>query len=209
MFGSTWLNGGGRKTQFGKVLLQPLRNGVSPSSKGQIPGKVLTLSAVTNSIFNPTAAKVALFAEALNPDKLVSCREFLVCRGNGNLALVGTAKFPTQDMPDTVFPDTVIAARPDPHVLDPRFLEFAWQSPFVREQLRVGARTTNGTYKINQAVLEELWVPLPAMERQQEFSALHQRAFGLTSRLADPGWDTLAHSLMQTFYPDFQSTGAA
>ena len=43
------------------VLAIPLRNGLSPSDAGTAKAKVLTLSAITGSEFQPTAWKLASF----------------------------------------------------------------------------------------------------------------------------------------------------
>jgi len=54
-----------------------------------------------------------------------------------------------------------------------------WNQPFVRRQLEGGARTANGTYKVNQATLENIQIPIPEFERQVEFERV---ALSITSR---------------------------
>jgi type I restriction enzyme, S subunit len=91
------------------LLSLPLRNGLSPSTGGLTQAKVLTLSAVTGDRFDPTAWKEAPF-EATPPDEQrVRATDLLICRGNGNLRLVGKGYFPNEDMKDVTFPDTIIA----------------------------------------------------------------------------------------------------
>jgi type I restriction enzyme S subunit len=118
-----------------------------------------------------SAVKEALFTD-IPTDKLVYRDDFLICRGNGNLALVGRAKSPINDMPDTLFPDTMIAARINRGLIEPLYLETLWDSRSVRDQIESNARTTNGTYKINQQVLEGLYILYPPRELQQKFSML-------------------------------------
>lgn len=50
------------------------------------------------------------------------------------------------------------------------FLETVWNSRFVRDQIESGASTTNGTYKINQSLLEKIQLPLPPIACQDEFA---------------------------------------
>lgn len=157
--------------EFGSII-EGLRNGVSPSSSGTFPGTVLTLSAVTQGAFDPGATKDAVFR--FDPDESfrVDRRDFLICRGNGNKALVGVGVRPREDRPDLIFPDTVIAARVVEDFVDLSYLETLWREPAMRYQIESSARTTNGTYKVNQEGLGQVRLPLPPLELQREFADL-------------------------------------
>ena len=155
---------------FGELLREPLRNGLSPAKAGQYHGNVLTLSAVTGQQFNIDAWKTALFARLPHNESRASEELFLICRGNGNRELVGRAKFPWHVGDDFVFPDTMIAAVPNTEKLLPGFLEEAWNLPHTRGQIESGARTTNGTFKINQTVIERVCLLVPPLPVQKEFA---------------------------------------
>lgn len=156
MFGDPVRNPKGWEiVSFEKLLDNPLRNGLSPSTNGTTFHQLLTLSAITRGIFNSSAVKDAYFEGNIPNDKYVSKDSFLICRGNGNLKMVGQGQFPTFDMPNTLFPDTMIAAQIDKSKIQPHFLKTIWSSPFVREQIESRARTTNGTFKINQKQLNQ------------------------------------------------------
>ena len=146
-----------------------MRNGVSPSKKGLHAEKVLTLSAVTQGAFDPEAWKDGIFDECPPADKRIHTSEFYMCRGNGNKMLVGTAVFSPEDHDDLVFPDTVIAAHIDSNIILLPYLFVAWKMPSVRKQIEENARTTNGTYKINQTVLSNIELIVPPLEKQNEF----------------------------------------
>lgn len=170
---------------LGELLQAPLRNGLSPASGGKFEAQVLTLSAITRGQFDASASKSGAFAVEPWEDVRVDARDFLICRGNGNVALVGSAAFPRESMKNMVFPDTMIAARIDQARVRPAFLNTIWKSPFIRRQVEAGARTTNGTFKINQTVVEGIEVILPPPAKQQVFAdlearvaknAVHQRA---------------------------------
>lgn len=153
-----------------------MRNGLSPSKKGTHYEKVLTLSAVTQGVFDPEAWKDGVFDDCPPEDKRIRTSEFYMCRGNGNKTLVGTAVYAEKDYPDLVFPDTVIAAHIDTEKVLLPYLYTAWKMPSIRDQIEENARTTNGTYKINQKVLAGIEIILPSIEKQKEFVMLVEQA---------------------------------
>src|SRR5699024_6842311 len=114
--------------------------------------------------------KEATFKEAPPSEKSVRRNDFLVCRGNGNIDLVGRGYFPTEDIPNTTFPDTIIASPVDQEKILPSFLETLWKQDSIREQIKSVARTTNGTFKINQRSLENIMIMIPPISLQREFS---------------------------------------
>lgn len=154
---------------FESLLVKPLRNGISPSKSGSVVGEVLVLSAITGPTFDTEAVKESTFNRAHAVGNTVSDEDFLICRGNGNLSLVGRGKFPTGTLVDIAFPDTMIAARTDSELISRRFLNHLWAGQVVRSQLEESARTTNGTYKINQTMIESVNVPLPPIGAQRGF----------------------------------------
>lgn len=152
------------------TLMPNMRNGLSPATAGHHRAEVLTLSAVTQGSFDPLAVKVGLFAIRPPEDKRVTSRDFLICRGNGNKALVGTGTYSQEDRPDLVFPDTVIAGTVDTTLMLLPFLEAAWKRREVRAQVEALARTTNGTFKVNQKTLSTVSVPTPPLDLQAVFA---------------------------------------
>lgn len=158
-------------TAFVTILAEPLRNGVSPSKSGSHAADVLTLSAITGDEFDLAARKTALFARPPSPDCLVAEGQFLICRGNGNRNLVGSGKVVPATCVTTVFPDTIIVATPSKAAVSALYLETLWSSHLIRSQIESKARTTNGTFKINQAALESVVLPIPPLSLQQAFAA--------------------------------------
>ena len=152
-------------------IMFDMRNGISPSNKGSHPAKVLTLSALTQGAFDAEAWKEGLFDFVPPKEKRVVSSDFYMCRGNGNKKLVGAGVYSTEDRYDLIFPDTVIAASVDQQRVCLPYLSQAWKQPSVRKQIEQGARTTNGTYKINQGVVASIEIKLPPRELQQQFAA--------------------------------------
>lgn len=157
--------------KFHDFLAEPLRNGVSPSSDGTVPESLLTLSAITSERFYEGAVKVGMFKTAPPPNQRVRLEDFLMCRGNGNIDLVGRGLFPLRDLPNTVFPDTIIAGRINTDKINRVFLEFIWNAPETRRQIQRMARTTNGTFKVNQTMLERVEIIDPPIHLQKTFAA--------------------------------------
>ena len=162
---------GSYKTVPAETVMYNMRNGVSPSKNGTYREKVLTLSAVTQGEFDANAWKDGSFDECPPPEKRITSTDFYMCRGNGNKSLVGCGVIAPEDRPDLVFPDTVIAATIDTDRIMIPFLFYAWQQDTVRRQIEIAARTTNGTYKINQAIISGIDLILPPVEAQKDFIA--------------------------------------
>src|SRR5262244_1956378 len=80
------------------------------------------LSAITGDAFRADAWKEAPFQSVPPSDQRVDAADLLICRGNGNIRLVGKGYFPPCDMPDLTFPDTMIAARISDDCVAPGFL---------------------------------------------------------------------------------------
>ena len=152
----------------GKEVFHSFRNGVSPSTGGSEPAEVLTLSAITKGAFDSTERKFGTFSSTPAEDKRVSSEDLLICRGNGNLDLVGRGVNPNKSFPNLVFPDTVIAGKVNTDVVEPNLLEIIWNLPEVRIEIEAIARSTSGIYKVNQNALSRL---IPDKAAQEKFSA--------------------------------------
>ena len=151
-------------------IIKEMRNGVSPSTSGGHFEKVLTLSAITQGKFDDKAWKEGFFTDCPSTEKRITEDDFYICRGNGNKSLVGMGVYALGNRPDLVFPDTVIAAHIDTERMVLPYLWIMWQQPEVRKQLESGARTTNGTYKINQKVISKIKMICPPINEQEVFA---------------------------------------
>lgn len=186
-----------RTATLGDICRGDLRNGVSPSKKGSIRGKVLVLSAITGAAFDSSAVKEGTFDNPFKSDQLVCKGDFLVCRGNGNLTLCGTGRFADRSFSDAVFPDTMIAARTDTTQVSPGYLEEVWSTRHVRGQIEQSARTTSGIHKVNQKTLSQVSFPLPPPKLQNEFDRITQKAAEVQQQFQNTSPDDLFNSLVQ------------
>lgn len=169
---------------FGEVCESSFRNGLSPSTSGSVPGKVLTLSAITRQHFQSHHQKEALFDRPPSDNQRVKIDTFLICRGNGNRQLVGVGVFPNHDLSDVCFPDTIIGANIAKDRVSPRFIEQIWGSRLVRNQIESGASTTNGTFKINQKILEKISIPIPPRELQDHFESISIKLMTIREKMS-------------------------
>ena len=183
-------------------LMPSMRNGVSPSKRGSIPARVLTLSAITQGNFDVSASKEGFFDVEPPAEKRISVGDFYMCRGNGNKHLVGAGEYSLDDYPNLVFPDTIIAGRVNGNLVNMPYLAAAWKRPAVRKQIESMARTTNGTYKVNQHMLSNVLLPLPPLELQNEFATFVAKVESLktTAQQTVDRLQTLYDSLTQQYF---------
>jgi type I restriction enzyme S subunit len=66
----------------------------------------------------------------------------------------------------------MIGCNPDTEKLTRGYLKLIWGSSLVRNQIERGARTTNGTFKINQSVLSGVMIPIPPLALQNRFAEI-------------------------------------
>ncbi|MCT9140260.1 restriction endonuclease subunit S [Streptomyces violarus] len=169
--------------KLGDVVVDgKLTNGLSPATGGAVEHRVLTLSAVTSGKYRPEESKEALFAKDPTLEQLVRDGSFLLSRGNGNPDLVGVGVVASAGNEPTIYPDTVIGGVIDDSKVIPNYLAAIWKSPEVRQQLRKAARTTNGTFKVNQKSLGAVTFPLPPREEQQRIARILDHVDGLRAR---------------------------
>lgn len=160
-------------------LVTSLRNGLSPSTKGQVPGEVLTLSAVTQGRYDDGYRKEATFDRPPADDQIARPGMLLICRGNGNINLVGAGVIVPEGAREVIFPDTVIGAQLNCDAIDTHYLRHAWASRAIRSQVEASARTTNGTHKVNQKSLGAIDVPVPPLDAQRRIAAILDKADGI------------------------------
>ncbi|WP_432380622.1 hypothetical protein [Duganella sp. P38] len=180
MFGDPVQNEKGWERPEFLAIISSMRNGLSPSNTGTHKGRVYTLSAITGDSFKEIYKEDAF--SQIHPKYFPTPNDFLLCRGNGNLSLVGKGCFFPSISTDVIFPDTIIAVSIQPDTIDRSFLEALWKTKFIRQQIENNARTTNGAYKINQGVIEKLIIIRPPIDLQNQFSAVVEKVEGIKSR---------------------------
>lgn len=184
---------GWSQVELDALVTEPLSNGRSVRTRsGGFP--VLRLTALRRGIVDVRAQKEGDWTAEEAERFLVRRDDFLVCRGNGSLGLVGAGGLVQEDTRRVAYPDTLIRVRVDQSLCLPTFLRYLWQSPLVRSQIESAARTTAGIYKVNQGDLRRIRLPIPPLSEQQRVVGLLEELFsGLdnAARLIVSGIDRL------------------
>ena len=81
-----------------------------------------------------------------------------------------------------MFPDTIIGVTIKSDAINKQFLEILWKTNLIRPQIEQSARTTNGTYKINQGVINGINIILPPQMLQNQFAAIVAKVQVIKSR---------------------------
>ncbi|MGR7776628.1 restriction endonuclease subunit S [Klebsiella aerogenes] len=161
------------------AIISSMRNGLSPSKTGAYKGRVYTLSAITGDSFREIY-KEDIFSQ-IHHKYYPTPNDFLLCRGNGNLSLVGKGYFFPSVSTDVIFPDTIIAVSIQPDAINRAFFEALWKTKFIRQQIENNARTTNGAHKVNQGVIENIKIIRPPMDLQNQFAAIVKKVESVRS----------------------------
>ncbi|MBQ1038940.1 restriction endonuclease subunit S [Micromonospora sp. C81] len=170
--------------KLGELLAEKMINGKSvPTKAGGFP--VLRLTALRGDGVDLAERKSGAWSFDEAKQYLVHQDDFLISRGNGSLRLVGRGGLVSQDSGrnPVAFPDTLIRVRVDKTAIRPEFLALVWNSPQVRRQIEQSARTTAGIYKVNQAILFDIALPVPKLDVQDRIVAQWKAAAEETQRL--------------------------
>lgn len=152
-----------------EVLSEPLRNGHSAKESPDGNGiRTLTLTAVTDGVFDDTTSKVTVADRDRVSDLWLEPDDILIERAN-TPELVGTTRRYDGPTDWAIFPDLIIRARVNSDVCDPRFAEMALRSPSVQSYFRDAARGGAGSMpKINQSIVNDAEFWLPNIDTQRE-----------------------------------------
>jgi type I restriction enzyme S subunit len=148
-----------------QLLVTPLTNGRSvPTADAGFP--VLRLTALQDSGVDLQQFKMGLWTAKEAAPFLVSEGDFMVARGNGSIRRVGRGSLVGPVVRPVAFPDTLIRVRVSPDVFLPRLLSLIWNSEIVRRHIERAAKTTAGIFKVNQADLAKIPLPVPPLAEQ-------------------------------------------
>jgi type I restriction enzyme, S subunit len=158
---------------LGNLLISGPTSGKSPVT-GNKPSGVPTFSiaAVRDGLVN--IEPHLKYAEA-NPSDvtgfLLARGDILIIRGNANLDLVGRCGIVRSAPEGCIYPDILMRIRLKPEIETDFFVE-VWNSELVRSQIIARAKTTTGTYKVNQQDLIATNVPVPSAKEQRRIAGV-------------------------------------
>lgn len=150
------------------LLREPLSNGRSVPDGGGYP--VLRLTALRGSVVDTSHRKLGAWNADDGRRFRIEAGDLLVVRGNGSKDLVARACM-VETTEDVAFPDTAIRLRPNLDVLSHRYLFYAWEAPSTRTRLEQRAKTTAGIWKVSQADLYGVKLPVAPLDQQHRIVA--------------------------------------
>ena len=181
------------RVRLGDLLLEPLRTGISKPARPGADKECLTLSAIRGGFLEFSAKKAVGVTDEEANGAWVRAGAFYVVRGNGRLSLVGRGALAPPVMPAPVlYPDLLIQVIPDTQVITPGYLRHVWESDEVRTDVERRARTSAGIFKINQANLADVRVPLPDREEQERVATQLDRQLAKSDQVRRSAEERLA-----------------
>ncbi|MGC4805853.1 restriction endonuclease subunit S [Micromonospora sp. DT233] len=109
--------------------------------------------------------------ELSKSDALLVPGDLLFTRYNGNINYVGACAMVPDCLGDLTYPDKLIRARLNQDVVDPRYIQYAFEAPQVRSLVRSSARTTAGQAGISGSSLKSIPFSLPPLVEQRRIVA--------------------------------------
>lgn len=144
-------------------------NGLSVKGSNDPPGvAALKLNAISSSALDFSKRRYLPINEIDVENLFIKNGDIFISRGNGSLHLVGRAAIASNVEMNVIFPDTMIRARIRHHFYINDLFLLYWDSRYIRAQIESSVKTTAGILKISQAQLQEITLPLPALEEQKE-----------------------------------------
>jgi len=154
-----------------RLLAHGPKNGISPPPSDGVGVPSFSISAVRDGRVD---VMTNLKEVALPPAEARVYRmrkhDLLLVRGNGNLEMVGACGLVDEFPEGCTYPDILMLMRPSRDAT-PEFLVAAINSPYVRAQIELAARTSNGTYKVSGEDVRSLLMVVPPVSEQQTITA--------------------------------------
>lgn len=150
-------------------LISSLEQGWSPEAENREPTLdewgVLKLNAVSQGVFDQTAAKTLLARMEPRPDIEVHAGDVLITRAN-TPSLVGDACFVTDTRPKLMLCDLIYRLRVEPERVDARFLvNFLITAGRLHPEMTARG-TSNSMVKLSQEHIKDWWTPVPPLDEQ-------------------------------------------
>jgi type I restriction enzyme S subunit len=200
-----------RTVEFGQLLNEPVRNGIyKPSEYHGRGAKIVNMGELfANPRLGPVPMKRIEVTDeeysrfGLSAGDLIFARRSLVAEGAGKCSIILETDWPT------VFESSIIRARPNPALADPRFLYYYFNSPLglhgldtIRRQVAVAGITGTDLMRLH------LHLPLLAEQRQigSVLGALDDK-IELNRRVSQT-LESMARALFKSWFVDFDPVRA-
>ena len=166
-----------RWVQMGELLREPLANGRSVPDGVGYP--VLRLTALHGPVVDVSQRKLGAWDADAGRRFRIKAGDLLIVRGNGSKDLIARACM-VETSDEVAFPDTMIRVRPDLDLVSQRYFFYIWE----RAQLQRAAKLTSGVWKVSQADLSGIVLPVPPLEEQARIVAILDKFDALVNDLS-------------------------
>ncbi len=166
---------------MGELLREPLANGRSVPDGVGYP--VLRLTALHGPVVDVSQRKLGAWDADAGRRFRIKAGDLLIFRGNGSKDLIARACM-VETSDEVAFPDTMIRVRPDLDLVSQRYFFYIWESPAARAQLQRAAKLTSGVWKVSQADLSGIVLPVPPLEEQARIVAILDKFDALVNDLS-------------------------
>lgn len=162
---------------MGELLREPLANGRSVPDGVGYP--VLRLTALHGPVVDVSQRKLGAWDADAGRRFRIKAGDLLIVRGNGSKDLIARACM-VETSDEVAFPDTMIRVRPDLDLVSQRYFFYIWE----RAQLQRAAKLTSGVWKVSQADLSGIVLPVPPLEEQARIVAILDKFDALVNDLS-------------------------
>jgi type I restriction enzyme, S subunit len=109
--------------------------------------------------------------------------DLLIIRSNGSLSLVGRTAVISEAEEGLAYAGYLVRLRSFPKYVYSRYLYFALNTVFVRDQIEQPIRSTSGVKNINSTEIANISIPLPPLAEQHRIVGKIDQLMGLCDRL--------------------------
>lgn len=179
------VSGGWKRSPLGE-LIQTLRNGVFVSRPGIAPPgiPIFRISAVRPMALDVHDIRYAAITEEAAAGYFVETGNLLFTRYSGNPKFVGACAVAPMLPQRTLHPDKLIRVVVDETRAIPEFLELAFASTSVRQEVEARLKTTAGQVGIAGGQLRTVPVPRPPLEEQRRITVEVRGQLATTEHLS-------------------------
>jgi type I restriction enzyme, S subunit len=133
---------------------------------------VLRIPNIEDNKIDATDLKFADFDDAEIRDYSLQKNDLLIIRSNGSISLVGKCAQISDKDTEYLYAGYLIRLRPNPLIINAKYLTYILSSHFLRQQIESKAKSTSGVNNINSGEIQSLLIPIHSINEQIEISRL-------------------------------------
>ncbi|MBW8244837.1 restriction endonuclease subunit S [Muricauda oceani] len=150
-------------------LIHGLKYGTSKKSDYDNKGTpVLRIPNLVNFALDQSDLKFSSLTDTEIKNYYLKEGDLLLIRSNGSLNLLGRTSIVSKEFEGMCYAGYLIRIRPKADIIDSKFLNYAFHSKFVRDQIVGTSRSTSGVNNINSKEINRIKILIPPMGIQKK-----------------------------------------